>query len=190
MIFVRILLTRGNIRLEFLTTRRRVLTMEKLSPEEFVLSFWSRVEFTDTCWLWKGSLYNGYGSVRAWGKSTSPHRAAWEMLVGKIPASLQVDHLCRVRNCVNPMHMELVTGKVNTLRGNSRSAINARKTHCPQGHPYNRKNTWSGDGMRHCRMCNKLRTRKARAERRGVYGRNHRPMAERCRDNYGKRKTQ
>ena len=161
---------------------------EKLSPEEFVLRFWSQVERTNTCWLWKGPLHNGYGAVRAWGRSTTPHRASWEMLVGPIPPALQVDHLCRVRNCVNPMHMELVTGRVNTLRGSSVSAKNAIKTHCPQGHVYDRKNAHvDKTNSRHCRACNRDRAREFRRLRCGAYGRNHRLMSERSRENYPRR---
>lgn len=159
------------------------------SPEKFERCFWGRVEKTDSCWLWKGPVTNGYGALRAFGRSTYAHRVAWILLVGPIPPLLQIDHLCRVRNCVNPAHMEVVTGKVNTLRGNSASARNAVKTHCPQGHTYNRKNTFvCKGGMRHCRVCGRLRAREFRRERRGAYGKNHRPMSERSRENYPKRK--
>ena len=44
--------------------------------------------------------------------------------------------LCRNRRSVNPWHMEIVTGKVNTLRGVGASAMNARKTMCFMGHPF------------------------------------------------------
>lgn len=183
-ISVKILLTQGDIRLESLITLRRITTVSrKFSHDEFVERFWSRVEKTETCWLWKGPLNNGYGAVRAFNQATNPHRAAWRLLVGPIPPTMQIDHLCRVRNCVNPAHMEIVTGKVNTLRGNSTSARNAVKTHCPQGHIYNRKNTFvCKGGMRHCRVCGRLKAREFRRERRGAYGKRHRPMAERRRN--------
>lgn len=84
--------------------------------------FWMKVDRTDTCWLWTASkTRNGYGmfGVSIDGKvTTSPaHRWAYEMLVGPIPTGLQIDHLCRVRHCVNPAHLEPVTGTQNIRRG-------------------------------------------------------------------------
>ncbi len=84
------------------------------------------------------------------------HRFAFEMARGPVPEGLQLDHLCRVRHCVNPGHLELVTSRVNTLRGTSFSAVNATKTHCPKGHPYSTENTHTdASNKRHCRVCNR-----------------------------------
>lgn len=93
------------------------------------------------CWRWLRSCYsNGYAhlSKRIDGKPKNflVHRLSYELFVGPIPAGMTIDHLCRVRDCVNPAHMEVVTQRENTLRGLAPSAIHARKTHCPQGHPY------------------------------------------------------
>jgi hypothetical protein len=83
------------------------------------------------------------------------HRVVYEALVGPIPEEAVIDHLCRVRNCVNPDHLEPTTTKVNILRGTTPSADNARKTHCKQGHAFDSKNTAVYDGHRMCRVCNR-----------------------------------
>jgi hypothetical protein len=71
------------------------------------------------CWIWKGKPnQDGYGIYsRADGGTTLAHRRMWEHLHDSIPAGLQIDHLCRVRICVNPSHMELVTLQENIKRG-------------------------------------------------------------------------
>lgn len=75
------------------------------------------VDKTPTCWLWTGSLtWDGYGLFRENNRRTGAHRFAYEYHVGPIPAGLQLDHLCRVRNCVNPDHLEPVTASENTRR--------------------------------------------------------------------------
>ena len=82
------------------------------------------------------------------------HRFAYETFVGPIPEGLTIDHLCRIRHCVNPEHLEAVTDRVNILRGEGISAQHARATHCPQGHPYDLINTYvAPDGDRDCRDC-------------------------------------
>ncbi len=86
--------------------------------------------------MWTASQgTGGYGQfgVRA-GKVVRSHRFAYRELRGKIPEELVIDHLCRVRHCVNPWHLELVTTRENILRGEGASARNARKTHCDNGH--------------------------------------------------------
>jgi hypothetical protein len=69
---------------------------------------------------------------------------------------MQLDHLCRVRGCVNPDHLEVVTGATNTLRGISSPAINARKTHCRRGHEFTPENTYIDRGSRRCKACRRL----------------------------------
>lgn len=109
------------------------------------------------CWLWTAYIEpRGYGVFRPSGCSTNvkAHRWAYEALVGSIPAGLTLDHLCRVRHCVNPTHLEPVTNRENGLRGNTVAAINARKTHCVNGHEFTPENTTTrSDGGRRCQIC-------------------------------------
>lgn len=82
------------------------------------------------------------------------HRVAWETLRGPIPDGMQLDHLCRQRACWNPDHLEPVSPRENVLRGVGITAMNAKKTHCPQGHPYDDANTGiTSTGKRRCRAC-------------------------------------
>lgn len=69
------------------------------------------------CWLWTGPIdVNGYGHVNVGSTTTTAHRAVYRGLVGNIPAALELDHLCRVRHCVNPDHLEPVTHLENVRR--------------------------------------------------------------------------
>lgn len=118
--------------------------------------FWAKVEVHDTCWLWTGwCVATGYGRFGPWGKSrlVSAHRTAYEALVGSIPTGLEIDHLCRVRNCVNPDHLEPVTRTENMRRSDLATGIRSARTHCPSGHPYDEANTVRYCGRRYCRSC-------------------------------------
>lgn len=122
--------------------------------------FWAKVDRCDPdhCWLWQGTpnVAGGYGRLGKGGYARA-HRFAYELLIGPIPKGLTLDHLCRVRLCVNPKHLEPVTIGVNALRGVSPNAQNARKTHCLRGHPFNAKNTYvRTDGHRTCRPCQRV----------------------------------
>ena len=80
--------------------------------------FWRYVEQRRECWVWTASIRpNGYGEFRCNGRLTRAHRFAYEQMVGPVPEGLQLDHLCRNRACVNPEHLEPVTGSVNVQRG-------------------------------------------------------------------------
>ena len=88
------------------------------------------------------------------------HRLAYETLIGPVPDGLQIDHLCRVRLCCNPAHLEAVTAKTNTRRAPTCVAtINANKTACLRGHPYDEKNTHRKGPKRWCRKCDADRKR-------------------------------
>ena len=122
--------------------------------------FWGYVTKTSTCWLWTGTQDGrGYGQIRVDHHLVRVHRWAYARLVGPIAVGMDIDHLCRVHNCVNPSHMEVVTRRVNVLRGISVSAQAALKVSCPQGHPYDEKNTYYRPKTSHrgCRTCNRQR---------------------------------
>ena len=116
--------------------------------------FWAKVVRTDSCWLWTASrVCDGYGQFRVGSRPVSAHRFAYELLVGPIPDGLQIDHLCRVRHCVNPAHMEPVTQRVNILRGEGITARHAAQTHCLNGHPLVGENLRPADLRRGKRLC-------------------------------------
>ena len=81
------------------------------------------------------------------------HRVSYELFRGPIPDGLQIDHLCRIRHCVNPDHLEAVTQRENILRGTSPSAKAAARDACINGHPYTPENTKLFRGDRQCRTC-------------------------------------
>lgn len=121
------------------------------------------------CWLWIGAhASNGYGVFGSRWHRGYAHRLAWELFHGPIPAGLQIDHLCRVRSCVNPAHLEPVTQAVNKARGEA-GQHNARKTHCPYGHEYTPANVkLSKLGGRQCKRCRILDQRRRRARLAGL----------------------
>ena len=121
--------------------------------------FWAKVSKTDGCWLWTASRNEkGYGYFAVGRQTTKAHRFAYELFVSPIPIGLTIDHLCRVRNCVNPAHLELVPLRDNILRGVSFTAQNAKVVCCPRGHTYDLFNTVvetkkGNRRSRHCREC-------------------------------------
>jgi len=129
--------------------------------------FWEKVRKTPNHWLWtSGCDTGGYGQFNIGGRLTHAHRLAYIWSIGPIPDGFDVDHLCHTPRCVNPSHLEPVPPRINSLRGFSIPAVNARKTHCVHGHPFNEANTYtSADGRRRqCRVCRREIDR-IRAER-------------------------
>jgi hypothetical protein len=135
---------------------------------------WPRVTKTATCWLWQGARTQGYGYVYLGGRSPTGskllgrvHRLTYQWEHGPIPPKLQIDHLCRVRHCVNPDHLELVTTAENTRRGIN---VNRLKSHCINGHEYSERNTIrslsKGYWRRKCRVCYNKRRNKWRRDKR------------------------
>jgi hypothetical protein len=107
------------------------------------------------CWNWlRGKGACGYGHLHIDKKCLKAHRVSYEVFIGPIPRGLHIDHLCRNRACVNPHHLEPVTCKVNLLRGESFSAVNAAKTHCHRGHELSGDNLFKRRGnKRGCKQC-------------------------------------
>jgi hypothetical protein len=121
------------------------------------------------CWLWALGLDSvGYAQTRIGspdGRKLMAHRVAYEALVGPI-RGLELDHLCRVRHCVNPAHLEPVDHLTNMSRG-----AHAMKTRCPWGHEYSVANTriytWpDGHVGRFCRACHLEQTREYKRRQR------------------------
>jgi hypothetical protein len=114
------------------------------------------------CWIWTGYIKpEGYGEVHRGGRKMYAHRLSYETFVGPIPEGLQLDHLCRNRACISPLHLEPVTSRENTMRGENWSAKKARQTHCINGHEFTPENTSiRRNGSRRCRACDAIRCRK------------------------------
>jgi len=121
------------------------------------------------CWIWTKSMTsNGYATMPVRGVCRVAHRVFYEYFIAEIPAGLELDHLCRVRHCVNPWHMDPVTRSVNLKRATP-PKHNRSKTHCPQGHPYDEENTLripSRPNARYCLTCNREQSRARRARNR------------------------
>ena len=119
-----------------------------------------------SCWIWTAGLDDaGYGRYELDGWN----QKAYHVLNGHPPTGMQVDHLCRVRSCIRPEHLEFVTPRTNTLRGNAPAARHAVATHCPSGHPYDLFNTrWTPEGYRKCHECERQRSTRRRQAKRGA----------------------
>ena len=105
------------------------------------------------CWNWTArKTTHGYGMLGVKKKTVMAHRYFFERFVGPIPVGLQIDHLCRNRGCVNPMHLEPVTARENSRRAapfNRRSTVNL----CLYGHPLDGVRS-RPTGGRYCKTCN------------------------------------
>lgn len=112
---------------------------KKISDAE---RFWSKVKKNDgACWDWIGAFFSGKrrGQFKVDGKTLHAYRFAYELIKGKIPHGLTIDHLCNNPNCVNPDHLEAVTMEENRARV-------PRKKLCPRGHE-------RVVGTRRCKIC-------------------------------------
>lgn len=137
------------------------------------MRFWAKVDRNGPvservgtrCWLWTAAVHQGYGRFRLGGANLRAHVVAYELLVGPVPAGLEIDHLCRVRNCVNPAHMEPVSHGENVRRGNIDRAID--RLTCRRGHPFSGGNLTirRSDGARICKACGRDKTRRYRARK-------------------------
>jgi hypothetical protein len=137
-----------------------VLERVRRDPERW---FWRRVQKTESCWIWSGAhLSSGYGLLsygpKGGQRSVLAHRISYILAHGPIPQGLVIDHLCQVKNCVRPSHMQPVTRGENTLRGNGVVAQHARKMVCVRGHDFSGGNLYMYRGIhRQCRTCHRKR---------------------------------
>ena len=115
-----------------------------------IARIWSSIRLEGDCWIWQGSLNKaGYGTVRVDPRDLLVHRYVYELVRGPIPSQLELDHLCRRHACMNPAHLEAVTGAVNKSRSPFRNT-----THCRRGHLYTPETTRiTKEGWRACRLC-------------------------------------
>ncbi len=126
----------------------------KLFDSRLPERFWTKVKFDATdpdggCWLWQSTVHykTGYGYFQVGRKNAQlAHRVAYRALVGPIHEET-LDHLCRVKHCCNPAHLEPVSQRVNVQRAK------ALVTHCPQGHEYTPENLIPSRLARGCRAC-------------------------------------
>jgi 5-methylcytosine-specific restriction endonuclease McrA len=141
-----------------------------MTAKSLAEKFWPKVKVTSDCWLWTGARNpSGYGILSAIGErgqrtTVGAHRIAYELLVGPIPEGLEIDHLCSVRHCVNPTHLEAVSRQENMRRGRR-----ANQTHCKRGHPLEGDNLYVTNRetmQRQCRTCRNLLSRSYQEERR------------------------
>lgn len=137
---------------------------DTLSKAQVAL-FWSRIEPSRSgCWLWTGAPTDwGYGKIQFDYVAYTAHRLMYELVVGGIPLGYEVDHLCRVRLCVCPFHLEAVTKAENSRRA---GLLGGLTTHCPRGHRYSAANVYLYRGRRYCRSCRRLSNREAARRRR------------------------
>ena len=115
-----------------------------------IYALMERSDSTDQgCLVYPTTRADGYARVRVGGRKRYAHRLVMESLMGMaLPQQLEVDHLCRVRNCINPEHLEIVSHRENVSR------YQALKTHCKAGHPYSGDNLYlTSRGGRACRRC-------------------------------------
>lgn len=141
---------------------------ERLPPR-----FWAKVQPCPMtgCWLWIGAQRDGYGAYKHHHRMAIAHRVTYSFDRGPVPAGLQLDHLCRVRCCVNPAHLEPVSSRENTLRGEGVAAQHHRATHCKSGHPFDAENTATivkagGLVRRKCRACRRRQSQESETRRR------------------------
>lgn len=112
------------------------------------------------CWIWQGALNDsGYGTLRLPDhRLLRAHRVSYEVFVGPIPDGMDLDHLCRVRSCVNPAHLEPVTRGTNLARGARGFALTG---YCRSGrHRVAETGIYTSNGRRTCAACKRERHRR------------------------------
>lgn len=134
--------------------------MNEISSKE-AARFASKHRLVGDCYVWQGPLdRDGYGTFHFRRKGRRAHRVAWFMTRGPIPEGMVINHICKNRACVNVQHLQMVTARENSLQDSvSPAAVNARKTHCKNGHPLDRKY----GKQRYCSVCEREKSRRLRA---------------------------
>lgn len=131
-------------------------------PRPPIQRFISYVKWNNGCWVWISTIdKGGYSRIKLNERTNrSAHRWYYESIYGPVPQGMQLDHLCRNRACVNPMHLEVVTPKENTQR----SSRGRELTTCANGHSFSRvvKKEGPFKGWRKCAICERDATRRYR----------------------------
>lgn len=140
------------------------MTDQPNHSEKVRARFMAKVGFDPVtgCWPWQGHVNKRWGYGQFWDGEhvRGAHQVSYELFKGPIPEGTEPDHLCRVRCCVHPDHLEAVTRQVNLLRGDTIPARKAAQTHCINGHPFDDDNTYRAkNGTRGCRICKAERNR-------------------------------
>jgi hypothetical protein len=145
----------------------------QFGDDRLPVRFWAKavVDEATGCWLWTAQIaVDGYARFKHRFRTNLAYRLAYEVLAGPVPDEQQLDHLCRVRRCVNPAHLEVVSQQENILRGEGLAAQNARKTECLRGHPLHGENlnlysfirpNGRPSTQRRCRACQRERCRRS-----------------------------
>lgn len=157
--------------------------------EDRVPIYWTNVDKREGgCWEWTSMTSSGYGRFWTGYRSVPAHRVSFMLRSGFVPVGeAQLDHLCRNRACVNPDHLQVVSARTNTLRGNGPSADNANKEFCQKGHPLFGPNLYvKPQGWRVCRTCNNASYSAQRKKRRATDQEYRDRERKRCREWYDK----
>jgi len=133
---------------------QRLMRWGTTEPRTIAVRFWAKVDQSGDCWLWTGSHQpNGYPKFHAAIGGGYAHRASYVLNVGPIPEGVTIDHICNHPSCVRPDHLRLATQQENILRSTGPAAVNARKTHCINGHSLADAYIAKHSVRRQCRQC-------------------------------------
>ena len=136
----------------------KTIPIPKLTARQ-VSNFFGNLKIENDCWLWLRYVNKkGYGSCMINKKAYKTHRVSYQIFFGKLTEGYTIDHLCQIKDCCNPFHLEEVLHAENNYRGNSPPSLNARKKNCPNcGKPYDKIRIANGLPIgRKCLPCQRL----------------------------------